>query len=104
MAKVEAAVREELERSLRDGFTDKEVQDARNGLLQERVLARSEDATLAANWVNNLDLDRTFQYSKAVEARLRSLTTAEVNAAWRRHIDPAKFTVSIGGDPARGIK
>lgn len=104
MAKVEAAVREELERSLRDGFTDKEVQDARNGLLQERVLARSEDSTLAANWVNNLDLERTFQYSKAVEARLRSLTTAEVNAAWRRHIDPAKFTIAIGGDPARGIK
>jgi zinc protease len=104
MAKVEAAVREELERSLRDGFTDKEVQDARNGLLQERVLARSEDSTLAANWVNNLELERTFQYSKAVEARLRSLTTAEVNAAWRRHIDPAKFTIAIGGDPARGIK
>jgi zinc protease len=104
MAKVEAAIREELERSVRDGFTAKEIEDARNGLLQQRVLARSEDPTLAANWVNNLDLDRSFQFSKAVEARLRSLTVAEVNAAWRRHIDPAKMTVAIGGDPAKGIK
>jgi zinc protease len=104
MPKVEAAVREELERAARDGFTETEVKDAINGILQERLVNRSEDATLAGAWVGNLDLGRTFQFSKQIEQRIRALTPADVNAAWRRHIDPAKFTVAIGGDPARGIK
>jgi predicted Zn-dependent peptidase len=35
---------------------------------------------------------------------MRSLTLAELNAAWRKHIDPARMTVSIAGDPAKGIR
>jgi zinc protease len=104
MPKVEAAVREELDRAARDGFSETEVKDAINGILQERLINRSEDATLAGAWVGNLDLGRSFQFSKEIEQRIRALTPAEVNAAWRRHIDPTKFTVVIGGDPARGIK
>jgi len=76
---------------LRDGLSDKEVADARAGLLQERLLNRSADGTLASVWSDYLDLDRTFTtFSLAFEERVKSLTTAEVNAALRRHIDPAK--------------
>ena len=104
MAKIEAAIREEVERAARDGFTQKELDDARNGLLQERLLARSEDATLAGAWVGNLYLDRTFAFSKQIEDRIRALTVADLNAAWRKHIDASKLSISIAGDPARGIK
>ena len=104
LAKIEAAVREELDRASRDGFTQKELDDARSGLLQERTLARSQDGTLAAAWVDNLYLGRSFAFSQQVEDRIRALTLADLNAAWRRHIDPARFTVSVAGDPARGVK
>lgn len=104
MPKIEAAIREELDASLRDGFTQKELDDARNGLLQERLLARSEDGTLAAAWVGNLYLGRSFAFSRQVEDKIRTLTLAEVNAAWRKHIDPARLSVSIAGDPAKGIR
>jgi len=104
LAKIEAAVREELDRASRDGFTQKELDDARSGLLQERTLARSQDGTLAAAWVDILYLGRSFAFSRQVEDRIRALTLADLNAAWRRHIDPARFTVSVAGDPARGVK
>lgn len=104
MARAEAAIREELDRVQRDGFSAQELEDARTGMLQQRLLARSEDGTLASAWVGNLDLGRNFEFSKQVEARIRSLTLAELNAAWRRHIDPARLTVVVAGDPARGIK
>ena len=104
MAKLEAAIREELDRVARDGFTQKEVDDARNGMLQERLLARSQDGTLAGAWVGNLYVDRTFAFSRQVEDRIRALTPADLLAAWRRHIDASKLVISIAGDPAKGIQ
>lgn len=100
----EAAVRDEIERMLKDGFTQKEIDDARNGLLQERLLGRSDDGTLAAAWIGLLDAGRTFAFSKQVEDRLRALTPADVLAAVRRHIDAAKMTVVIAGDAKRGAQ
>ena len=104
MARIETAVREEIERVSRDGFTQKELDDARSGLLQERVLARSDNGTLAGAWVGNLYLNRTFVFSQQVEDRIRALTVADLNAAWRKHIDVTRMTVSIAGDPAKGVK
>jgi zinc protease len=102
--RAEQAVREELDRLVKDGLTAKEVEDARNGLLQERVINRSQDGTVAAAWTNNLDLGRTFAFSKQLEDRLRTLTVADVNAALRRQLDPAKFTVVVAGDVKKGVK
>jgi zinc protease len=102
--RVEQAAREEIERLVKDGLTAKEVDDARNGLLQERLLNRTRDGTLAAAWTNNLDLGRSFAFSKAVEERLRALSVADVNAAVRRRLDPARFTVVIAGDAKKGVK
>ena len=104
-ARFEQAVREEIDRMLKDGLTDKELADAKSGMLQERVVNRSSDGTLASVWVSYLDLGRTFtSHSLAFEERIGSLSTAEVNAALRRHLDPAKMTVVIAGDAAKGAK
>ena len=104
-ARFEQAVREELERMLKEGLTDKEVADAKNGLLQERVLNRSNDGTVASTWTGYLDLGRTFtSYSLAFDERIKGLTAADVNAALRRHLDPTKMTVVIAGDAAKGAK
>lgn len=104
MAKIEAAVREEIERVGRDGFTQKELDDARNGILQERVMQLAEDANLAGMWVRNLYLGRSFAFSQQVDDRIRKLTVADLNAAWRKHIDAARMSVSVAGDPAKGIQ
>jgi zinc protease len=98
MAKVEAALREELERVLRDGFTDAELANAKSGLIQQRVQTRAQDGALAGGWVNNLYLGRTFAFSKQYEERIMAVTPAQALAAMRKHIDPAKLSIVKAGD------
>jgi zinc protease len=105
VSRFEQAVRDEVDRLVKDGLTDKEIADAKGGLLQERLLRRSDDSNLAGAWSEYLDLGRTFgSFSLPLEERIRALTTAEVNAAVRRYIDPARLTVVIAGDAAKGAK
>jgi zinc protease len=99
--KVEAAFREEVERALKQGFTEEELAKAKSGIRQTRIQNRSQDGTVAAAWVSLLNLGRTWAFSRQFEARLDALTVAEVNAALRKHVDPAKLTVVKAGDFTR---
>jgi len=96
--KVEAAFNQELARSLKDGFTQQEVDAARSSLLQSRQLNRAQDGILSAVLVNNLERQRSFASSQRVDDALTALTLEQVNAAWRRYIDPARLVLVWGGD------
>ncbi len=97
-SKVEAAFKDELEKSLKDGFSASDVADAQKSLLNFRRLSRAQDAAVAGQLVNNLYLSRRFAVSQAVDEALAKLTPAEVNAVWRKYIDPGKLAVGWGGD------
>ena len=101
IGRVEAAFREELARALKDGFTDAEVATAKSGILQARAQARAQDGALAAGWTGNLYLGRNFDWSKQFEDRVMALNAAEVVAALRKYVDPAKVTVVKAGDFAK---
>ena len=101
MAKVEASFKEELARALKEGFTDAEVAAAKSGLLQKRVQTRAQDGAVAGGWVYYLHHGRTFQFSKQFEERVRNLTSAQIAAALRKHIDPAKISWVKAGDFAK---
>ena len=103
-ARFEAALKEELARFLKDGVSAKEVSDAVNGLLQERAIDRAQDNVLAIELSELLDAGRDFHYVQALEARMRKLTPAEVVAAARRHLDPAKMVIVVAGDAKKGVK
>ena len=96
--KVEAAFREELARSLKDGFTQSELDEGRKGLLSTRRLARAQDGGIAAQLVSNLYLDRRFAFDQQVDDAMARASLADVNAAWRRHIDPQRLAMAWGGD------
>ena len=99
ITKVEAAFREELARALKDGFTDAEVAAAKSGIIQTRVQSRAQDGSLAAGWTSNLFLGRTFtSFSKQFEEKVLALKPADIVAALRKHVDPAKVTVVKAGD------
>ena len=102
--RAETAIREELGRWVRDGITPKELDDARNGVMQERTINRSQDEFLARGWTGHLDAGRNWVFSAQVDKRIRALTAAEVNSAIRRHIAPAQLTVVIAGDAGKGLK
>ncbi len=98
LARVRSGLAEELTRAIDGGFTDTEVADAKAGLLQERVLARTDDARLAAALSAQSFLGRTFALSAAVDAAIGKLTTDEVNAALRKYVRPGEFAYAFAGD------
>jgi len=97
-ARVEAALREELSRAITEGFTAQEVETAKRGLLEARRLARTNDGQLSSRLSTYLFLNRTFAWDVDFERRIAALTPAEVQAALKRHLDPAKLAVSKAGD------
>ena len=97
-ARVEAALREEIERSLRDGFTQSELDQARGGLLNFRRLARAQDAGIASALTSNLYLQRDFAWQQKVDDAIAALTLEQINAAWRRHAKPEQWVIGFGGD------
>jgi zinc protease len=98
VAKVESAFREEVARAVKDGYTQRELDAAKSGILQIRAQNRAQDRALAGAWVGNLYLGRTFQFSKEFEDKVTALTVAQVNAALRKYIDPARISVVTAGD------
>ena len=97
-AKVEAAMREELERARRDGFTQDEVTKAIEAILQSRQLARASDASLAGKLASDLYYGRTYEWDAALEQKIKAVTPAAAQAALVKHIDPARLNLVKAGD------
>ena len=96
--KVVVALREELARALKEGFTQAELDAGKRGLLSFRRLSRAQDARLAAAWVNNLYLLRDFSVSAQVDAKLAQLTLDDVNRALRKYLKPESMVWGTAGD------
>lgn len=96
--KAEASFLDELARTARDGFTAGEVAEAKKSLLESQVVARSQDQNLTRLLGNRQRFDRTMKFDEELEARIAALTTEQVSAAFRRHIDPAGLVVIEAGD------
>ncbi|WP_334178463.1 pitrilysin family protein [Pseudoxanthomonas sp.] len=101
MAKVEALVREELDKLLKDGVTADELKDAVAGTLTERQQARAEDGTIAGMLTDQLYFGRTMQFTTELDAKYAALTREQVNAAIRKHLKPEALSVFVAGDFAK---
>jgi zinc protease len=101
LARLDAAVREELMRALKDGFTAAELAGAKSGLMQQRVQNRADDGTLAAGWTSYMYRDKTYEWSADFERRLMAVTLPQLNAAFRKAVDPAKLSVVMAGDQSK---
>jgi zinc protease len=96
--KVEASMKDELVRTIKDGFTAEEVAAAQKSWLQERQVGRSEDGALAGLLADHTRFDRTMEFDKAMEVKVAALTADGISAAFRRHVDPAALTIVKAGD------
>jgi zinc protease len=105
LPKAVAAADEELARFLRDGATEKELTDARDGYTRQLEIRRTNDSALAGMLGNNLYLGRTMQHEVDLEASIRRLKTDDIAAAFRRHVDPSKLVLIGAGDvPPDAVK
>ncbi len=89
---------EELNRVIDEGFDPDEVDVGRRGLLQQRELQRSNDASLVGTLNSNLYLERDMFHQQRFEEALQALSSDEINAAVRRHFDPARISYGVAGD------
>ncbi|EJN09376.1 pitrilysin family protein [Herbaspirillum sp. YR522] len=96
--RVDAAVREEITRLLKDGFTQDELLRAKSGILQQRNQQRAQDSGMANGWTSLLNLGRTYTWQQQLDLKIADLTLAQVNAAARKYFDPARMSVVIARD------
>ena len=96
--KVEAAIREEFERVLKEGFGETEVQNGIKALLNYRKLARAQDSGLTDAWINYLDTGRSFAWGAELDQKMAKLTAEQVNTVVRKYLKPAAFSSVAAGD------
>ncbi len=96
--KLEKVWMEELNKMLKEGFTDKELKDAKAGYLQYRETGRAEDGQLVTNLNTELELGRTMAWDKAMDEKLQKLTAADLNKAMKKFLEPGKITFVKAGD------
>ena len=96
--KVEAAFKDEIAKVLSGGFSAEEVATAKNALMQQRQLDRSQDGTLVALFVSQAELGRTMQREIDLEKRILETSPEQLAAAFKKWIDPATIAYFKAGD------
>lgn len=96
--KVEKAVAEELKEFRDKGPTAAELADGRKAYLESLKVGRTSDGGIAGQIVANLQLGRKFAHLAEMEKRIEALTPADVQAAFKKYLDPARLTILRAGD------
>jgi zinc protease len=101
LAKVRAGFAGELARALKDGFTAKEVDEAKKAILEQRRTTRAQDSAVAAGLAQQAYLGRTWAETAKLDADIAKVDVGAANAALRKFLDPARVAWSYAGDFAK---
>src|SRR5215469_1832019 len=96
--KVEASFRDELEKTLTNGFTAEELAAAKKAYLDERLVGRSQDASLVGLILTRENSDRTLSWDEQLETKIKALTLDQVNSVFRKRVDPSAVLIVKAGD------
>jgi zinc protease len=96
--KVQADFKDEIAKALAAGFTDQELATAKKTYFQDQQVARSQDGNLAARLLLNAQYNRTMAREAAIDAKIAALTSADISAALKRHLDASAFSIFKAGD------
>jgi zinc protease len=89
---------DELRKTLRDGFNGPEVAASKKAYLDARMVSRAQDAALATLLAQRELQGRTLQWDEQLEQRIQALAPDQINAVFRKHIDPAAVSIVKAGD------
>jgi zinc protease len=96
--KVEFSFMDELKKVYQNGFSAAELAEAKKAYLDARVIGRSTDASLLTFIALHEQLDRPYTFDKNLEDKIKSVTLEQVNAAFKKHIDPGGVSIVKAGD------
>ena len=88
----------ELTKTLANGFTAKEVDDAKKAIRDQRIVGRSQDQQLLRLIATREEYGRTLDWDTKMDAKLEALTADQVNAAFKRHVDASAISIVKAGD------
>lgn len=95
--RLQRAWREEIDRALRDGFTQTELDEYRPGLLESYSRPRSNDVLLAGILQSRRFAGRTMAYDEDLERKIAALTPDQVTAALRKYLSPKDIVIARAG-------
>ncbi len=101
MKKVVGAYKEEVQKVLDEGFTQKEVTDAINGALKSLRVTWSNESYIARMLNGNKELNRDIRWFQEYQDKLPKVTLEQVNAAFAKHIARKDINVFAAGDWAK---
>jgi zinc protease len=103
LAKLELAIKEELQRAIKDGFTSEEIQAAKSGWLQSRQVSRAQDAELASKLSNYQFLNRSLAWDEKLEQQVAALTPTQISSALQRYLNLNQLHIVKAGDFAKAV-
>ena len=95
---VEASFKDELTKTLAEGFTAKVVTEAKKAFLDQRKVGRSQDQQLLRLISTREEYGRTLEWDTQMDAKLGALTVDQVNAAFKKHVDESGISIVKAGD------
>lgn len=104
LRKAEMALYEEIDRVVKEGFTQEELDEAKKGFIDYRAVNRSQDALVAATWVELMDEDSDWSESALRDEKIRRMTLQEVNDAFREMVKRDQLTVVLAGDQKKAVQ
>ncbi|HXA52969.1 MAG TPA: pitrilysin family protein, partial [Candidatus Acidoferrum sp.] len=96
--KVEASFKDELAKSLKDGFSATDVEAAKKAWFQERLVGRAQDGALVGLLGVRARFDRTMVWDKTLEAKVAALTPEQIATAMRKFLDTSQLSYVKAGD------
>jgi zinc protease len=96
--KVETSMKDEIARTIKDGFSADEVAAAKKSWLDERAVHRTGDQALAGTLILRERYDRTMKFDADLEAKVAALTPEQISAAFRRNVDVNTLSIVKAGD------
>jgi zinc protease len=96
--KAQTAFKEEIAKAASSGFDAEEVASAKNALMQQRQIERSNDGSLAGLFVSQAELGRTMQRESDLEKKINDTTPEQLSAIFKKWIDPSSIAYFKAGD------
>jgi zinc protease len=89
IADVEAAIDTEIERLIRDGITERELESAKMRFVRSLIFARDEQSSMANIYGSMLATGRTVADIAEWPDRIRTVTPEQVQAVAAKYLDPS---------------
>lgn len=94
----ESAMRDELDKVLRDGFSALEVDFAKDAILRVRRQNITQERTVAGMLADNLFRGRTMAWREQRDKDYAALSPEQVNSALKKYLDIGKMSSAVAGD------